>query len=81
MTENNDAVNMGTYNFISSSESGVGHMIADVIPYLAWGNDPNDPSSISARLGWLAEATIIKIVWKILETSEPIYDYLGDDCK
>jgi len=46
-----DALNEGTYNYFAPDGfSNIGHMLFDVIPYLALGNSPNDPSTIEERL-------------------------------
>jgi hypothetical protein len=54
-----DALNRGTYNF---GTSRLGHFVKDVVPYLLWGNAPDDPSRaidrsviVPARTSW-AEA-------------------------
>ena len=41
LTEHNDPKNMGTYNYVSSDD-WIGHGIYDVIPYMLFGNTPED---------------------------------------
>ena len=51
---------MGTYNFIVPSKgfwrdpvlwvaSRIGHTAVDVLPYVLWGNTPNDKSNLQDR--------------------------------
>jgi RHS repeat-associated protein len=41
-----DPANMPTYNFSSPYEyGGAGHFFLDVVPYLLWGNSPDDPTT------------------------------------
>ncbi|WP_259786446.1 hypothetical protein [Aliiroseovarius crassostreae] len=44
-----DSVNQGTYNFASLNDP-IGHLIRDIIPYIAWGNAMDDPTLPSERL-------------------------------
>jgi len=37
-----DSVNRGTYNFVDSEVSRIGHFFRDVLPYILWGNDETD---------------------------------------
>lgn len=46
LTEDNDPINMGTYNYVNYQEDSVAHAIWDVIPYELYGNT----SSASAIL-------------------------------
>jgi hypothetical protein len=48
LTEHNDPVNMGTYNYIGSGDfiDDLGHTFLDVVPWglpHLWGNIPNQP--------------------------------------
>ncbi|WFD11801.1 hypothetical protein [Tepidibacter hydrothermalis] len=40
LTEANDSINMGTYNYADPDDT-IKHFIYDVVPYLKWGNTPN----------------------------------------
>ncbi len=40
LTEDNDAVNMGTYNYVSAESNSGGHGLYDVWPYTFLGNSP-----------------------------------------
>jgi len=37
-----DPVNTGTYNIVPAQTSMAGHFLTDVLPYLIWGNSPED---------------------------------------
>jgi len=43
LTEENDPLNMGTYNFAPHFANVINHGLYDVGPYEQWGNTPNDP--------------------------------------
>lgn len=47
-----DPVNMGTYNFVAPNGilGYVGHGFADVLPYVIWGNTPDDPTTAWERV-------------------------------
>jgi len=45
----------GTYNVYGPGEK-IGHVVFDVVPYIAWGNDTNDPSNIADRIMWSIDA-------------------------
>lgn len=47
---NNTDEDMGTDNFASPKTNPIGHFFADYIPYLFWGNNENDKSSLWRRL-------------------------------
>lgn len=41
----------GTFNYSSPNNDPLGHFMKDVIPWLAWGNSPDDSTSVADRLG------------------------------
>ena len=43
---------VGTFNFVDPSESHTMHWAYDVIPYLIWGNDVFDNSTVAERFAW-----------------------------
>lgn len=43
LTENNDPINMGTFNYAAGIRSINAHVKFDISPYLIWGNTPNSP--------------------------------------
>lgn len=43
LTEENDPVNMGTYNYAAGIPAKGAHSKFDVVPYLKWGNTLNSP--------------------------------------
>lgn len=43
LTEKNDPINMGTFNYYAGINEPDAHMKFDVVPYLKWGNAPNSP--------------------------------------
>jgi hypothetical protein len=43
LTEKNDPVNMGTFNYAAGIHQKTAHEKYDVTPYLKWGNDPCSP--------------------------------------
>ena len=45
---------MGTYNFVPPSDA-FGHGAKDVLPYIIWGNSPDDPSTKTERVNSLAD--------------------------
>jgi RHS repeat-associated protein len=45
-----DALNMPTYNRADPTSNPIGHTILDVIPYVIWGNSPDDPTSWYHRI-------------------------------
>lgn len=38
-----NAANAGTLNLADPRTDKVGHIIKDIVPYIAWGNTPSDP--------------------------------------
>lgn len=44
-----DPLNMGTYNFSPPSDKP-GHLLKDIVPYVIWGNTPEDPTALMDRL-------------------------------
>jgi hypothetical protein len=69
-----DPKNMGTYNYYNPITDPAGHAIYDVVPYLFWGNIPDDPSTISHRIGLMFKANSVR--------NEQIQKDLGDSlCK
>ena len=49
-----DVVNQGTYNFYHPIDDSIKHALADVVPYILFGNTFDDPTSIENRLlPWL----------------------------
>ncbi|ARN56995.1 hypothetical protein STSP1_01388 [Sedimentisphaera salicampi] len=44
-----DPVNMGTYNFFPDTEP-MNHLNYDVLPYIRWGNSPDDPTKWYQRI-------------------------------
>lgn len=49
LTEDNDPVNMGTYNYCSTTVSYIMHGLLDLFPYYRWGNVKGCPATLSAR--------------------------------
>ena len=45
-----DPANLGTYNYIGV-QAPYGHGLVDVIPWIVWGNTPDDPTNSAERLG------------------------------
>ena len=45
-----DPRDVGTYNYISPNENGVGHAIQDVLPWILHGNSPDDTTEWWERL-------------------------------
>ena len=43
LTDENDPVNMGTYNYAGNDAPGWGHSNWDVVPYFVWGNGGTPP--------------------------------------
>ena len=41
---------VGTYNFASPTEDGLGHFQKDVLPWIFWENSPEDTTTIKERL-------------------------------
>lgn len=60
LTENNDPVNMGTFNYSEGIHQRDAHAKYDITPYLKWGNSPNSPqkgySAIHAGVKAAAES-------------------------
>lgn len=50
LTEENDPVNMGTYNFKDPNNDPVGHFLYDMLPYYLWGNSPEDCTDVYDRV-------------------------------
>lgn len=48
-TINNTAEDKGSYNIVSPKKSKVGHAVIDVVPYMVFGNDKADKSTIKTR--------------------------------
>ena len=44
-----DPRDVGTYNFISPNKDGLGHFIVDVVPWIWYGNSPNDTTTRPER--------------------------------
>jgi RHS repeat-associated protein len=55
-----DPKNIATYNYLSPSNPG--HLIVDVVPYILWGNTPNDPTDVLFRVKLSALGGISQIV-------------------
>ena len=49
-TINNTAEDQGTYDLCPNSDSIKGHFVKDVVPWIAWGNSPDDRTSVPMRL-------------------------------
>ena len=45
-----DPRDVGTYNFISPNKDGLGHVIVDVLPWIWYGNSPNDTTTPFERV-------------------------------
>ena len=45
-----DIRDVGTYNFVSPKEDGLGHFIKDVLPWFRHGNSPDDPTKWWKRI-------------------------------
>lgn len=60
LTESNDPVNMGTFNYSAGISQENAHMQYDIVPYLQWGNTPDSPQkgygAIQAGVREAAEA-------------------------
>jgi hypothetical protein len=50
-------VNIGTYNFYDPQNDKAGHIVFDVVPYLLFGNTPDDTWDFADR--WGATATVV----------------------
>ena len=50
LTERNDPVNMGTFNYAAGIPRADAHEKYDVSPYLKWGNSPNSPQKGNAAI-------------------------------
>ena len=46
-----DEENKGTYNYCNDSTSSLGHLMFDVLPWIAFGNGSDDPTSVFDRVG------------------------------
>lgn len=44
-------LDMGSYNYCPSEVSYYGHFKYDILPWIAYGNAPNDPSTVGERVG------------------------------
>lgn len=44
-----DPADYGTYNFSSPNDNPLGHFTQDVIPWLLWGNSPEDSTNVAQR--------------------------------
>ncbi len=53
-----DPVNMGSLDYVSPNESLAGHFTADVLPWIKYGNGPEDTTTSAQRLGALL-ATVL----------------------
>lgn len=54
--------NMGTYDFISPEDSVRDHFIVDVLPWVIWGNTPNDTKyDTMYRLKTLKSSLLVKV--------------------
>lgn len=60
-----DPLNAGTYNFASPYQEEL-HLKYDVIPYLLWGNNSQDSSTFSDRIGVSIKALILREISKIM---------------
>lgn len=49
LTDANDPVNVGTYNY-ASPDDATAHLWLDVVPWILWGNGPNDTTTLKTRL-------------------------------
>lgn len=49
LTEENDPVNMGTYNYYGPALNRILHGYFDVVPYNVWGNVKGTPGRIIPR--------------------------------
>jgi len=45
-----DPRDVGTYNFVPSGDSAIGHFIYDILPWIKWGNSPCDTTTTFERL-------------------------------
>lgn len=45
-----DVRDVGTYNYVSPLDDGVGHFTQDVLPWLIWGNSANDSTTFKQRI-------------------------------
>ena len=50
LDENNDPINMGTYNYAAGIPEINAHGRFDVAPYLKWGNSPNSPQKGAGKI-------------------------------
>ncbi len=44
-----DPINQGSYNYAHPVEQPLAHFVADILPWLRWGNASNDPTSVKER--------------------------------
>ncbi|OPZ88488.1 MAG: hypothetical protein BWY74_03121 [Firmicutes bacterium ADurb.Bin419] len=56
LTEENDAINMGTYNYFGPNNNAGNHIKLDVKPYYEWGN--TSTSGTDGEAGELAKAAV-----------------------
>lgn len=45
-----DSRDVGTYNIVPHTESGLGHFSYDILPWIVWGNSEDDPTSSFDRI-------------------------------
>jgi hypothetical protein len=59
LNENNDPINMGTYNYAAGIRDVNAHVKFDVSPYLLWGNTPNSPQKGSSVISKCVNLALI----------------------
>ena len=45
-----NALDMGSYNYCPSEKSYIGHFKYDILPWIQYGNAPDDPSTVGQRI-------------------------------
>lgn len=71
LTEKNDPVNMGTFNYAAGISVKGAHQKFDVDPYLSWGNAKDSPQKGKAEIG--DSITLVKKLYKQSSTSVAAY--------
>ena len=63
----------GTYNFANPSKDPVGHFYKDVLPWLVWGNDERDTTSMDQRVkSFVIDGSATAVAGKIAETEDAV---------
>ncbi len=74
---NNTPEDRGSFNFCPPNVNELGHFQKDIVPWIIWGNDPRDRTTVLGRLGrFVLIGGPLKLRDAHVSVGKDIYNYL-----